>query len=97
MDNILKAVINGDSAVQRPSGLTDELIAKLNDASILRYAGLLTQSNPNIRRGEVKEYLTIHLKVRGVGNQWDKMSKLGKYEVSEAYYDEYGYPEEVTS
>ena len=95
MDDFLVAFINAQPAVERPKGLTDELIKEIAEEHIKRFGRMLATYHPNIRRGECKRYLSIHMQIRADKYDWDKMDKLGKYEVSEAYLMEYADYEEA--
>ena len=94
MDEIMVNFIRSQPAPERPEGLTDELIKLINDEHIERYSKMLSVYHPDIRRGEVKRYLSIHMQVRAIGENWAYMDKLGKNEILDVWFSEYADQEE---
>lgn len=90
MDEFLINFIRKSPDTPRPEGLTPELIVQINNQLIEDYKRKLNMDSPYVRRGECRLYLQIHEEAKKAEGDWDKLDKLGKYEISEAFLVEYG-------
>jgi hypothetical protein len=89
MDKVMVAVLRGMPPIERPAGLTDEMIRRYTRESQEHFRELLSINHPNIRRGECTRYLQIWDRVESLNYDWEKLDNLGRNELRDCFLEEH--------